>query len=629
MPPSSTTTTTTTSSSSLPPQQQLITLNFVQGQQCLPTEDDYFDSRLQHRFPHLFQTLSESCPDVDTCVEIRILPPTRTCNSSSSSNQQQQQEEEEQQQQQHPNNTSAASNNNNRHSSSSLWKPVLQLVTNSFPRLISLSIIVNTIVLDGSSFSHRHYALHLSTDVTQCILQDAPQLQSLSLQTTGLMVDGGGGGCFQQLAQAIQQHQHLQQISFRNVYFCPATTQQRHRGDAWLFPSCLVQALCGSDLRHSNYNSSSSSSSSSNNTTESGDLTTSATRQNANTTTTTSTTTTAKPTLTHLTITTATKYYVRPILTLAALNAALQHASLEQLHLEHFTVWGGGTTLQCADSLQRPDCTLQTLCLRDCVFAGSSNSSTTTTTTATTTNEVDAEAAAQGDNNNNNNNNNNSHHRRHNDSILAGLQNNTSIQVLDLTGSLLHLEAAGLTASVATNTTLQVLCLNGAKLGFEVVTHGEHLVRLLTAVGETSTSTTTTTKNDRSALTELQLQDLWSDDWNQQDLDTVVPLVLKAVLQTVQMNRNLTRVHLNGNHTTSCLRHDDDLMAEISLIVGLNRAKYWDFLQTSSSCLDTWMTALSRIAVHDDEKVGEETSIIPILFHMLRDHPLMMVCRQQ
>jgi hypothetical protein len=102
------------------------------------------------------------------------------------------------------------------------------------------------------------------------------------------------------------------------------------------------------------------------------------------------------------------------------------------------TIWGGGSAVQCANAL-RNNKSLRSVQLSHIVFAGD-------------------------------------------ESILAGLDQNTSIRHLVLTGCMLHLEAKALAQALRQNQTVQTLLLNHARFGVDERIHTNNLCRVVRSI---------------------------------------------------------------------------------------------------------------------------------------------------
>ena len=283
--------------------------------------------------------------------------------------------------------------------------------------------------------------------------------------------------------------------------------------------------------------------------------------------------------LRHFTLTTAPGYYSRPILTLLALTSLLAHRSLQYIHLEHLNLWGGGSAAHVARSLRRTTA-LKILKLRACVFG--------------TTPDQDDDTR----------------------SMLQGLDTNSSIEHLDLTASSLHLEVPGLVRGLKDNKNLQSLVLSQVQFGYDQATHGREVCHLLKSL------------HGHCSLTSLELHSIWLDDSSM--ANTALSMramcgaqaVIKSVLELVRTNRFLMNVKLDqvcgGNQTAEELLCSDQL-AEIRLLVSLNRAEYWDLCSVTNRAKD-WTQSMSRVIEWTEY---DDCDAVPALFHMLSSNPLL------
>ena len=381
------------------------------------------------------------------------------------------------------------------------WKPLLDAINSSpsSPSSLSISSVFDCV---GT------HALKMS-DLIE-VLEKNPQIQDLQLDSIGFWLgdeDHTNTTIFDQLQQVVSVHPRLQSISWSNMHFC-----QQRRSDAWLFYSRMTTALarCRS--------------------------------------------------LTTFRLSSPTRYYSRPILTLSALQTLWSHPSLNSLHLGHFNLWGSGSAVHCSASL-RDNSSLVNLSFTACVFAAAND------------------PAAR------------------DRSLLVGLDENTCVQNLNLTECMLYLESAGLVQALAVNQTVQSLCLDSSRLGFDEVSHDGNLCRILCAL------------RDHTKLSQLSLHSMGLDS-RESHFDRTKAF-LHAVRDLVECSTRILCVDLDANTTDDYLR---SVVTAIRLRTGLNRVGYWELCPARSSPMQ-WMEAIS-LAGHE-----EHDTAVATLYHMVRVNP--------
>ena len=361
------------------------------------------------------------------------------------------------------------------------WQPLLQAIATSTSSLTHLSI---ESIFDCVGT----HALKLS-ELTETI-RSHPHLQQLRLDSIGFWVDDENDAmdAFDTLQQAVRQHEHLRQIHFTKVYFC-----QQRRADSWLLYSRLARAL-------------------------------------------------AVDSLTHLALSSATRYYTRPILTLPTLQILWSLPQLTSLQLGHFNLWGAGSAQYCRNSLRR-NTTLQNLSFQSCVFAAANDPSS--------------------------------------QSLLVGLDENKSVKCLDLTNCMLHLEASGMVQALAVNQTLERIGLDQSRLGFDLSSHGGNFCRFLCAL------------QNHPRLNELSL--LGAEPMASEPTRAIY----NAILELVRHNKNITLVKLDASQD----EHLQSISQHIGLQTGLNRAGYW-LLSQAHSPRHEWTQAMSKVQHKDSAAVA-------------------------
>jgi hypothetical protein len=291
---------------------------------------------------------------------------------------------------------------------------------------------------------------------------------------------------------------------------------------------------------------------------------------------------------------------------------------LQTLHFENMTIWGGGSAVQCANAF-RNNTSLQTVQLSHIVFAGD-------------------------------------------ESILAGLDQNTSIQNLILTGSMLHLEAKALAKAVRQNQHLRSLVLKDARFGVDERIHTHNLCRVIRSIQYHPT------------LHTIHLQGTFpimmgpggcvgggfylTSDNHQACYQAILDMLQNNRIVTELLvepdhnhnhksnNNNNSHLHNNGGHhsnrrntatTTSAaavmvgettplstltssssyppsslVAHTMTTVAMIKYRVGLNQAGFWNLSQSETN-LPIWIESLSKVSDN-----------LSCTWTLLREHPLLV-----
>lgn len=272
--------------------------------------------------------------------------------------------------------------------------------------------------------------------------------------------------------------------------------------------------------------------------------------------------------------------YSRPVLTMCALQSLFTAPLLRSLQLQHVLIWGGGaggsSSSECADGLRR-NTSLQTLALQQAVFCHGS--------------------------------------------VLAGLDENSSVVSLDLTGSLLHAqEAEGLAAALFRTSNhrksipqLQRVSFHGARFGVSNAEHEQHLCRVVLAVAKHPVLTVLDLRrcNNRSDI---------ADQTDGRSSSTAVLTLLETVVvEVLQTNRVLTEVHMDDDsHVNSNNDTDSSTVtiaaAQIALSLGLNRAGYWALGPRDD-----------RVRWWAEKGFDAVNSNIDCLFYLLSNNPMLCI----
>jgi len=249
--------------------------------------------------------------------------------------------------------------------------------------------------------------------------------------------------------------------------------------------------------------------------------------------------------------------FSRPALTLSALRELWEHTQLRTLSLQHFTLWGGDCRARHCAAALRTNQSLRQLHFCRTVFASD-------------------------------------------DSVLAGLDANTTLQQISLSHCMLHpTESAGLARALRTNTQLQQLALHGTRLGVDGTSHQLYGRACLVAL------------IPHPALRSLDVR--WccgshSDDHNNNQVAASVQ-DQHAIERLVTRNRILTEVR--WCHEENASLNTSSTIAIVAHALGLNRAQFWQLSQSGSSPAQ-WVQAL---AVATDQP--------SCLLDILRENPLL------
>lgn len=240
----------------------------------------------------------------------------------------------------------------------------------------------------------------------------------------------------------------------------------------------------------------------------------------------------------------------RPNLTLDCLNTLFSHPTLRSLALQDLVLSGKVT----AESLRRNN-KLETLALRSCVLAGD-------------------------------------------DSILEGLDGNSTLQRLDMTDADLSIEAPAMARALVNNKVLQSCILSKARLGGDEVAHHSNLLNIIRAL------------ESHPTMQELEIRGMHSYIYEDKSRPLhFIRSALCAIVQVLENNRVLTEIRMDE------AVKDDILVSQksdVNFYLGLNRSGYWALSQQDDSNQTEWTESMAIVS----EEVG-------CLFYFLRDNPLL------
>ena len=429
----------------------------------------------------------------------------------------------------------------------------------SFPWQHTVSVILRQIP------NHRIVELHITChfdcqgkhgmpiSTLTYLMETCPNLQTLTLHTVGFQITSDVAQ-WDLLQSAFQSHAHLQAVSMMDIYFCaqpqPSRCQhyqhpvERERPQttsiAWLQCSHMVTAIAHCRM------------------------------------------------VRQVQVAPTTRFFTRPIVTLASLSELLRHSSLRKLSVANVVLYGSDNIKRAALCLQH-NTRLQHLTFQNVVFAGSQD----------------------------------------NGSLLQGLQGNTSLRTLILQSSRLPLwEAEGFITALQQQSNLTTLSnVNNHHYSTQHdkdTTKGrsntgiQRLVLTQTGWGVNEQDHYTSVCQILAALPHHLIGLEWNDLLNNVSVEPWVQRILNLLTGHVNTNRSMTHLCIdddarNKTTTRTSPLHVWSQYEKLHFAVDLNRSGYWNLSQASSLPME-WLQAMLK--VHDNESC---------VFFLLRDNPLLIM----